>query len=169
MNNYVNIFAHIGSNLFIFFFFYFVVPRSLSTLPVENVEVHHSDASSGPSTSGLGSALPRRPQVIQSLPGVIPPTPTPTPPGSPTSSPEEPLATASDGGIANRRTANDNWSRVAQLGVDHLLGSELTVQTRTHRPRRIMVSFIASTCTGLYLSYENSDLEAQLNQHVPKH
>lgn len=97
-------------------------------------EVSLSDASSGPSVSGLGSALPR-PQVLQTLPGTV----TPLLPDSPPPSPEHPLSLPFDG-KAVRKRANEQWMHLKQLCVTDMISYDMPMQARLHRTRRIMVS-----------------------------
>ncbi|XP_071520428.1 uncharacterized protein [Panulirus ornatus] len=123
----------------------YLMPTPVATRPTTSMsgvpgEVLHSDASAGPSTSGLGSALPRV-QALPSLPGVIPPTP----PLSPTpTSPERPSSKSIESG-ASRRAMEDRWSRLKRLSVDNILASELTVPARLHRTRKIMVDVSIQT------------------------
>ncbi|XP_063880201.1 kyphoscoliosis peptidase-like isoform X2 [Scylla paramamosain] len=98
-----------------------------------------SDASSGPSISGLGSALPR-PQVLQTLPGTV----TPMLPDSPPNSPEHPLSLPFDG-RATRKRATEQWMHLKQLCVTNMLSYAEPMQTRLHRTRRIMVDACVQT------------------------
>lgn len=111
---------------------------SLVSLSEEIEEVLQSDASSGPSTSGLGSALPTRPKVIEVLPGSV----VPSLPASPPPSPQQPLSLPFDGhgALRDRCAAAERWSRLQELGSENILATDTHPgHTRTHRIRRIMV------------------------------
>ncbi|KAK3857576.1 hypothetical protein Pcinc_036177 [Petrolisthes cinctipes] len=118
-----------------------------SSLSEEIEEVLHSDASSGPSTSGLGSALPRRPpQVVEVLPCKVVASLQSSPTN--TSQQQPPLSLPFNGKeeLRDRCTAAERWSRLQELGSENIMATEShPAHTRTHRTRRIMVDVSVQT------------------------
>ncbi|XP_068216125.1 uncharacterized protein [Palaemon carinicauda] len=79
----------------------------------DDISVHHSDASSGPSTSGLGSAL-QRPAVLQPLPGALEEEPNVSIlPLSPPLSPDYPMNRQIEQIPLGKMTAEERWSKLA--------------------------------------------------------
>lgn len=105
-----------------------------------------SDASSGPSVSGLGSALPR-PRAQQIPLGTI----TPVLPTSPPPSPENPLSWPFDR-KATRGPAYKKWNQLKRIREATKRFSESPSQARLLRSRRVMVSSrVKKIVTSVYI------------------
>ncbi|XP_042874319.1 kyphoscoliosis peptidase-like isoform X1 [Penaeus japonicus] len=118
-----------------------VTRPSTSVSVFEKPKVVLSDACSGPSTSGLGSALTRAP-VLQG--GVVP-----VPPGvlpiSPPPSPEHPLSHPFDHAPPGRMKAEERWRHLANFQLDELLPSRRRWPVRQLLGRRRMIDVSIQT------------------------
>ncbi|XP_064097723.1 uncharacterized protein LOC135209071 [Macrobrachium nipponense] len=122
----------------------------------DDISVLHSDASSGPSTSGLGSAI-QRPAILQPLPGSLEEPDVSILPPSPPHSPEVEAMMNSEGEQLPLAplTAEDRWSKLALQTIHEFMPIAIKKKKglvfnkipffKIHRTRRRMIDVSIQT------------------------